>query len=247
MQFIEVSDRGQITLIGLNRPEKKNALDQNMVDEISSAINDIQRRGPKILIIHSLVEGTFVSGADIKELYERDADSALQAINLGLFDKLQKFRWPTIAAIDGYALGGGCELALACDFRLSSPSSKFGQPELSLGIIAGAGGNWRLPQLVGISVARQMLYTGKILSAEEALEVGLIDEIHQSEGLLDAATELAERISERSFRALEFTKLALAQSNNSTSNIDVVAQALLFESEDKRARMSSFLNRRKNS
>lgn len=245
MQFIELDEREQIALIGLNRPEKKNALDLKMADELRQVLEDVQKRGPKILIVHSLVEGVFVSGADIAELYERDADSALQAINLGLFEKLQKYRWPTIAAIDGYALGGGCELALACDFRLSSPSSKFGQPELSLGIIAGAGGNWRLPQLVGISMARQMLYAGRMLNADEALQAGLVDEIHEPKALLEASIGLASKISKRSFRALELTKLALASSDRSTSNLDVIAQALLFESEDKRSRMSSFLNRAK--
>lgn len=245
MQFVKLDVREQIALIGLDRPEKKNALDLKMADELGQVLDDVQRRGPKILIIHSLVEGAFVAGADIAELYERDADSALQAINLGLFEKLQKYRWPTIAAVDGYALGGGCELALACDFRLSSPRSKFGQPELSLGIIAGAGGNWRLPQLVGISLARQMLYAGKMLNADEALKVGLVDEIHESDVLLEASIDLASRISKRSFRALELTKLALASSDRPTSNIDVIAQALLFETEEKRTRMSSFLNRSK--
>jgi Enoyl-CoA hydratase/isomerase len=102
----------------------------------------------------------FAAGADIAELHERDADAALLAINAGLFDRLEAHRWPTIALVDGPALGGGCELALACDLRLVSEHAVFAQPELALGILAGAGANWRLPHLAGIGVARRMLYTG---------------------------------------------------------------------------------------
>ena len=115
-----------------------------------------------------LVPNVFVSGADIAELLSRDADAALRAINIDLFDRLEGHRWPTIAAIDGWALGGGCELALACDFRVASETSVFGQPEADLGIIAGAGGNWRLAQLIGLGAARRMLLAGDRLDAQQA-------------------------------------------------------------------------------
>ena len=110
--------------------------------------------------MHSTTPGIFAAGADIAELRDRDADAALLAINAGLFERLEAHRWPTIALVDGAALGGGCELALACDFRLATERAVFGQPELSLGILAGAGANWRLAQLAGLGTARRMLYTG---------------------------------------------------------------------------------------
>jgi enoyl-CoA hydratase/carnithine racemase len=185
----------------------------------------------------------FVSGADIAELRERDADDALRSINAGLFDRLEAHRWPTIAAIDGHALGGGCELALACDLRIATARATFGQPEPGLGILAGAGGNWRLPQLVGLGLARRMLYTGLRLGGEDALAAGLVDQLAEPDRLLDDAAALADRIARSSWRAIELTKLALRQNRPATTGFDIAAQALLFESDDKRDRMDRFLDR----
>ena len=128
--------------------------------------------------MYSTTPGVFAAGADIAELVERDADAALRGINAGLFDRLEAHRWPTIAVIDGPAYGGGCELALACDLRVGSRDARFAQPELGLGILAGAGANWRLPQTVGLPTARRMLYAGEVLDAEQALAAGLVDAVH---------------------------------------------------------------------
>ena len=177
MSTIEVRDEGTVRWIGLNRPDKRNAIDQAMSEEFGAALDDA-RRQPCVLIVHSTTPGIFAAGADIAELRDRDADAALLAINAGLFERLEAHRWPTIALVDGAALGGGCELALACDFRLATERAVFGQPELSLGILAGAGANWRLAQLAGLGTARRMLYTGARLTAEEALRAGLVDEVH---------------------------------------------------------------------
>src|ERR1700756_4908426 len=145
MSLIEVRDEGTIRWIGLNRPEKRNAIDRATTDAFSAALDDARER-PCVLIVHSTTPGIFAAGADIAELRDRDADAALLAINAGVFERLEAHRWPTVAVGDGPALGGGCELALACDFRVASHNAYFGQPELSLGILAGAGGNWRLAQ-----------------------------------------------------------------------------------------------------
>lgn len=245
MALTRIERRPGVLLLGLDRPDKRNALDAAMVDEIDEALREAQRGEPAVLIVHSTTPGTFVAGADIAELIERDADAALRAINAGLFERLEAHRWPTIAAIDGAAYGGGCELALACDLRICSPAARFAQPELGLGILAGAGGNWRLPQLVGIGVARRMLYTGAVLDADEALAAGLVDAVHEPDELLAAAVALAERIGQRSWRALELTKLSLRQHRPATTGFDVAAQALLFESADKRTRMQAFLDKRR--
>lgn len=244
MALTQTERRDGVLLLGIDRPDKHNAIDQEMVDEIDEVLHDAQRGDPAVLIIHSTTAGMFVSGADIAELIERDADAALRAINAGMFDRIEAFRWPTIAAIDGPALGGGCELALACDLRLCSPNARFAQPELNLGILAGAGGNWRLPQLVGLALARRMLYTDAVIDAEQALEHRLVDSISPSSELLGEAINLAERIGQRSWRALELTKLSLRQHRPATTGLDIAAQALLFESVDKRRRMQALLDNR---
>jgi enoyl-CoA hydratase/carnithine racemase len=238
---IAVRDEGQVRWIGLNRPDKRNAIDQEMVDAFAAALDDA-RRQPCVLIVHSTTPGIFAAGADIAELRERDADAALLSINAGLFERLEAHRWPTIAAIDGAALGGGCELALACDFRVASDQAFFAQPELSLGILAGAGGNWRLAQAVGQQTARRMLYAGARLSAADALAAGLIDQLAADPAA--AAVDLAGKIARQSWRALELTKLALRSHRPATTGFDSAAQALLFGSQDSYDRMTAFLDRR---
>ncbi len=239
-----VERRGDALLIGFNRPEKRNAIDLATTEAVHQVLTDYARERC-IVVLHSTTPGMFVAGADIGELLERDADDAFMGINVRLFERLEAHRWPTIAVVDGAALGGGCELAMACDFRIASTRARFAQPELALGILAGAGGNWRLPQLVGVAQARRMLYLGESLDAAAALAAGLVDVVHEPEAALDAALEMVATIATRSWRALELTKLALRLHRPATSTFDMAAQSLLFESDDKRERMEKFLNRRK--
>ena len=239
-----VERRGDALLIGFNRPEKRNAIDLATTEAVHQVLTDYARERC-IVVLHSTTPGMFVAGADIGELLGRDADDAFMGINVRLFERLEAHRWPTIAVVDGAALGGGCELAMACDFRIASTRARFAQPELALGILAGAGGNWRLPQLVGVAEARRMLYLGESLDAETALAAGLDDVVHEPEAALDAALEMVATIATRSWRALELTKLALRLHRPATSTFDMAAQSLLFESDDKRERMEKFLNRRK--
>jgi enoyl-CoA hydratase len=247
VELIRVERRGSVRLVGLDRPNKHNALDEAMVGELHEMLDDASRDDPTVLVLYSTTLGMFAAGADIAELIERDADAALRAINAGLFERVEAHRWPTIAAIDGPALGGGCELALACDFRLATPNARFAQPELNLGILAGAGANWRLAQLVGQQVARRMLYAGAMLDAHAALAADLVDAVHPADDLLDAAIELANTIAQRAPRALELTKLAFRLHRPSTTTFDIAAQALLFESNEKVRRMRAFLDRPKRS
>lgn len=238
-----VERRGDALLVGLDRPAKLNALDEQTVAAFHGVLAQASLEAC-VLVVHSTTPGVFAAGADIAELRERAADDALRAINAGLFARLAAHRWPTIAVVDGAALGGGCELAMACDLRLASPRAVFGQPELALGILAGAGANARLPQLVGLSQARRMLYLGEQLDAERALRAGLVDAVHEPDEVLDAALAMAGQIARRSWRALELTKLSLRSTAPDTTLFDVTAQALLFDSEDKRERMTRFLDRR---
>ena len=243
MGLTTLERRGAVALVGLNRPDKLNALDQAMVDELHGVLVELSST-PSIVVLHSQVPGVFVSGADIAELVTRDADAGLRGINAGLFERLEAHPWPTIAVIDGPALGGGCELALACDFRFATPRTRFAQPELGLGILAGAGGNWRLAAAAGQGVARRMLFAGETIPADEALRVGLVDRLSDPAGVLDDAIAYAERIGLQSWRALQLTKAAMRLHRPSTTSFDMVAQALLFESDDKRERMTAFLDER---
>ncbi|HEV7862487.1 MAG TPA: enoyl-CoA hydratase/isomerase family protein [Acidimicrobiia bacterium] len=236
--------QGDALLVGFNRPDKRNAIDLVTTEALHQVLSD-NARERCILVLHSTTPGMFVAGADIGELLARDADDAFMGINVRLFERLEAHRWPTIAVVDGPALGGGCELAMACDLRIASTRALFAQPELGLGILAGAGANWRLPQLVGMAQARRMLYLGESLDADAALAAGLVDAVHEPEELLDAALAMVAEIATRSWRALELTKLALRLHRPATSTFDMAAQSLLFESEDKRTRMENFLNRRK--
>ena len=229
-----------IVTVGFDEPSRRNALGLATVQELDRVLV-AHAHQPTILILHSTTPGMFVSGADIGELRDRTADDALLSINAGLFDRVEAHRWPTIAAIDGYAIGGGCELAMACDFRIATRRSTFSQPELGLGILAGAGANWRLAQLVGLGLARRLLYAGERLTGDEAHSAGLVDRLADESDLLSDAVALAHDIGRRSWRALELTKLSLRQHRPATTGFDVVAQALLFESDEKRRRMDEFL------
>jgi enoyl-CoA hydratase/carnithine racemase len=218
-------------------------LDQALCDEFTAVLTSL-RHDPSILVVHSTTPGIFAAGADIAELLERDAEIGLRGVNATLFDLIEAHRWPTIAAVDGAALGGGCELALACDLRIATTRSRFGQPELGLGIMAGAGGNWRLAQAVGLPLARRMLYTGRPLDAAQAQQAGLVNDIVSPERILEAADEYATQIAGQSWRALELTKVALRLHRPATTLYDMTAQALLFDSDDKRERMTGFLEQR---
>lgn len=245
MAMLRVERRPGLLLVGIDRPGKRNALDVAMAAEFDAVLDEAARGEPAVLVLHSTTPGTFVSGADIGELIARTADDALRAINAGLFERLEAYRWPSIAAVDGPAFGGGCELALACDLRVASTRARFAQPEPNLGILAGAGANWRLAQAVGLPMARRMLYTGAVLTADAALTAGLVDAVHEPDDVLAAAVALAATIGERSWRALELTKLALRQHRPSTTLFDIAAQALLFEGADKVERMQAFLDRKR--
>jgi enoyl-CoA hydratase len=239
---VVVRREGELWWVGLNRPERRNAHDEAMVTEFDAVLAQA-RRTPSILLIHSTTAGIFAAGADIREMRERDSDHALRAVNAGLFDRLEAHGWPTIALVDGPALGGGCEMALACDFRIASPRAVFAQPELSLGILAGSGGNWRLAQLAGLATARRMLFAGVRLDAAEARAAGLVDEV--ADDVVARGEALARTIAQRSWRALELTKLALRAHRPDTTKFDTAAQALLFDSVDKYDRMTAFLERKK--
>lgn len=228
--------------IRLNRPESKNAINQTMVDELHAVCSDLEQR-PRVLIL-SGTGGVFASGADIAELRERRSDDALAGINSALFVRIAALPLPVIAAIDGWALGGGAELAYAADFRVASTTARIGNPEVSLGIAAAAGASWRLAELVGEPLAKEILLAGRILTAEEALAVRLVTELHHADALIDAAHALADRITVADSLALQSTKALMRAPRDAHPQLDNEMQAVLFESEQKFARMTAFLESR---
>lgn len=243
-RLVRIRHVGALTYVGLDRPEKMNALDQALCEELTEVFSAL-RHQRSVIVLHSTTPGVFVAGADIAELLERDVEIGMRGVNATLFELIESHRWPTVAVIDGPALGGGCELALACDLRVASARSVFGQPELGLGILAGAGGNWRLAQAVGLTTARRMLYTGERLTAAQAHGAGLVDLVVDDEAeVLERAGEYADIVTTQSWRALELTKVALRLHRPATTLYDMTAQALLFESEEKKARMTAFLEER---
>ena len=241
---VRVTQRDNAVWIGLNRPDKRNALDLATSRALRDVFEEAQAAGPAVLVLHSTTPGIFVSGTDIADLVERRAEEALNPVNVRLFEQLASFRWPTIAVIDGPAFGGGLELALACDLRIGTPAARFATPEPSLGILAGAGGNHRLSRLTGFAVAQRMLYAGDVVDAEAALAAGLIDRLAPAAELDAAVDALVESIARRSWRALELTKLALRIGQRDTTTFDLAAQGLLYESEDAAARLKAFMERR---
>jgi len=227
----------------LNRPEARNAINQEIIDALHGLCAELEAE-PRILILAG-AGGTFASGADIAELRDRRAADARQGINSTAFLRVAELPMPVIAAIDGYALGGGAELAYAADFRIGTPSLKIGNPETSLGIIAAAGATWRLRELVGEPLANDMLLAGRILNAEEALAASLVTEVHPAESLITAAHALADRIAANDPLATRYTKRVLHAARSEHPQVDQDAQAVLFESPEKERRMTAFLERRR--
>jgi enoyl-CoA hydratase len=235
---LAVQDGDDRVVVTLRRPEARNAINAAMVRELHGVCAALEER-PRLLLLTG-DGGVFAAGADIAELRERGRDQALQGINSRLFDRIARLPMPTLAAVDGYALGGGAELAYACDLRLASPSAVFGNPEPGLGILAGAGATWRLRELVGASVAKQVLLAGRRLDAEDAYRLGLVAEIVPAGELVKRAHALLDRMAKSGPLALRLTKL-VADAPGGHPVTDDLAQAILFESADKRARMDAFL------
>lgn len=238
-----VDQRDDRVVATLNRPGVRNAIDQDLVDRLHALCEALEEH-PRTLILTGSA-GVFASGADIAQLRDRRAADARRGINTHVFARVGALPMPVIAALDGYALGGGAELAYAADIRIGTPAVRIGNPEPSLGIIAAAGATWRLPQLVGSARASELLLTGRILNAQEALDWGLLSALHEPDRLLPAAHALADRIADNDARAVAHTKTALRAPASEHPRIDLELQAELFERPEKIRRMTAFLERRR--
>ena len=244
--------KGSTLLVTLNAPERRNAIDQQMVDELH-AVLDAHAGDATLaaLVITGAGDKAFAAGADIAQLRERTSADARRAINGALFNRVEEFPAPVIAAVRGFALGGGCELAIACDLRVLGRSAKMGQPEVRLGIIPAAGATYRLPRLVGLGRARELVYTGRIVDAEECLRIGLANEIVADDQVVPRALALADEIAQNGRLAVRAAKLALntiaRPGHDGALAFESSVQAELFDSDDKKARMDAFLHKQKKS
>jgi enoyl-CoA hydratase len=241
---------GTVTTVTLNRPRVLNALDRATFAGLEDAFNEIERdAGVRCVIVTAAGERAFCAGADIHELNGLGADGALAFMALGqrLFDRIAQSPKPTIAAINGYALGGGLELAMACDIRIAATTAAVGQPEITLGSLPGWGGTQRLPLLVGLGRARELILTGRIIEAAEAERIGLVSQVVPMVELLSTAGALAERIASLAPIALALAKDAIRQvEGNLATGLRVEREhvARTFATEDQQEGTRAFLEKR---
>jgi enoyl-CoA hydratase len=242
-----------IGLLTVSRPKALNALNSIVLKELAAFFTEAaQRKDIRALIVTGDGDKAFIAGADISEMSKLSKNEALHFARSGqlVTTLIEKFPAPVIAAVNGYALGGGCEMAMACDFILSSDRAVFGQPEVSLGLITGFGGAVRLVEFVGLPMARELIYSGRKISAEEALRVGLVNRVVPHGELLDVAKVVALEISAQSPLAVRSVKRAMNAMRSVSDlkqKLEVEAQAFsdVFESYDQKEGTQSFLERRK--
>ena len=229
-----------ILYLTLNRPEARNALTPGMWKDIQAAVEMARfDDNIKVVIVSGSGDKALASGADIQEIHDREA-----------LKQLEDLYKPVICAINGYALGGGCELAMACDIRIATSRSKFGQPETNLSIIPGAGGTQRLPRLVGVGRAKELIYTGRIITAEEAKEIGLVNQVtgDTREELMEAARAMAMKIMKKGPVAITMAKMAINVGMDTDINTGLlferVAQTVAFATDDRKEGTAAFLEKR---
>jgi enoyl-CoA hydratase len=240
---------GRVATLTVNRPEVRNALDTATTQEFHRALDEVRAARCAVLIITGAGEKAFVSGADINAIRTRRRDDALASINSRLMSEVEAHEAVSIAAVNGYALGGGCELALACDLRIAAEGAFFGLPEPTLGIIPGAGGTQRLPRIVGLGRAKEMILTGARWDAGQALAYGLVSEVVPQAELMGAARALAAKVLALGPVAVRLAKAALNASLQMPLAAGLLyesaAQAITFESRDKEEGTAAFLEKRK--
>ena len=210
-EFIKYQEEGEIAILTINRPKALNALNSQVLDELDRVLDDIDTDKIRALILTGAGEKSFVAGADIAEMstLTKEQGQAFSKKGNDVFRKIETFEIPVIAAINGFALGGGCEISMSCDIRICSDNAVFGQPEVGLGITPGFGGTQRLARLVGMGMAKQMIFTGRNIKADEALRIGLVNAIYPQSDLLNEAKKLALTIAKNGPNAVKNSKKAI--------------------------------------
>ena len=251
MAFVEVTKQGNIGIITMNRPEALNALSSAVFADLSKALDQVERDEEVYVVIITGAGRAFVAGADIGEMAHMNVEEGLSFSELGnsLLMRVDMFPKPTIAAVNGFALGGGCELSLACDIRIASEKAKFGQPEVGLGIIPGFGGTQRMARIIGTGPAMELIFTADTIDAKQAEKIGMVNHVVPAEELMDAAIAMAEKIASKAQVAIRTSKMALRRGIDCDINTAVTYEALAFATcfgtEDQKEGMQAFLEKRK--
>lgn len=238
-----------LATLTIDRPAVRNALDRATADEMSAALEELRGDDAlRVLVITGGGDKVFVSGADIKDLKSRTFRQGLEGCNNALFAAIEAFERPVVAAINGHALGGGLELALACDIRVAVDEARFGFPEVGLGIMPGAGGTQRLPRLVGTGKARELILTGDLIDAVEAHRIGLVNRLVPRAELAAAVAALVDKLKSRGPMALRMAKMSLNAAARMPMDaglqMEILAQSILFETSDKDEGLDAFLEKR---
>ena len=249
LKNVKFETRDRIAWITIQRPEVRNALDLQTVNELHAIFAEInQSEDVGVVVLTGAGEKVFVSGADIRDIQARKTTDALKGINSRLFKTVEDCEKPVIAAVNGFAFGGGCELALACDIRICSDNAKFGLPEASLGIIPAAGGMYRLARVVGIGITKELVLTGEPLDAKRAFQIGLVSRVVPQNELLKSVEQLCQKILSRGPLAIRLAKRSLnlitQMPTEAAMALESFVQGILFESEDKQEGTSAFLEKR---
>jgi enoyl-CoA hydratase/carnithine racemase len=238
-----------IATVTVNRPEVRNALSRTVLADLRAALaaaRDDEKVGA--VLFTGAGEKAFVAGADIKQLVSHTLHTGLESEMQRTFDELESFEKPTIAAVNGFALGGGCELAMSCDIRIASTTARFGLPETMLGIIPGAGGTQRLSRLVGVGRAIELVLTGRLVTAEEALRIGLVTSVVEPDELLAEARRTAETILAKGPLAVRLARLVIRSGVDTDRHtgqvVERLAQSLLYTTQDKAEGTCAFIHKR---
>ena len=251
MEYILYEQKGAVGIITISREKALNALNSTVLKEIDATLDAVNLDEVRCLILTGAGEKSFVAGADIGEMSSltKTEGEAFGKIGNDVFRKLEVFPIPVIAAINGFALGGGCEIAMSCDIRICSDNAVFGQPEVGLGITPGFGGTQRLPRLVGMGIAKQMIYTGRNIKADEAFRIGLVNAVYTQEELMPNAEKLAATIAKNAPIAVRNCKKAINDGMQTDMDQAIVVEEKLFgdcfESYDQKEGMTAFLEKRK--
>lgn len=254
MENVIFNEKNGMAEIIINRPKALNALNTATLKELGEVINNISsRKDIYTVIIIGSGEKSFVAGADITEMKEKSAIEGREMAILAqkVFSNIENMPQVVIAAVNGYALGGGCELSMCCDIRLASSNAKFGQPEVGLGIIPGFAGTQRLPRLVGKGIAKELIFTTDMIDANEAYRIGLVNKVYEKDELLDKAREMANKIMQKGMYAVSLAKSSINNGLNMDTESAYAFEAnlfgLCFSTEDQKEGMTAFVEKRKSS
>ena len=251
MEFVTYEVEGQVGIITINRPKALNALNSAVLEELDKTFDAVDVNEIRALILTGAGEKSFVAGADIGEMstLTKAEGEAFGKKGNDVFRKIETFPIPVIAAVNGFALGGGCEISMSCDIRICSDNAVFGQPEVGLGITPGFGGTQRLARVVGVGMATQMIYTARNIKADEAYRIGLVNAVYTQEELMDAAKKLASTIAKNAPIAVRNCKKAINDGLQVDMDQAIVIEEKLFgdcfETEDQKAGMGNFLEKDK--